>query len=456
MKGGVVESTEAQPVGMVGLWTLRAVVVLVALAVAVVPVWSGVRSYDTVDGFIDETPAAMKAAGKTAALLAGTLLLLQFALSARLKWLDRVFPLDRLLSVHSVSGALAVLLAILHPLLLLASRLYPREILEFMAWPLGVGAVLLLLLGVIAVTSLFRRFLEIRYETWRTIHLATFAAVAAMAVHSLWVGQELAEGGVRGLWMGLLAGFGALFVWVKVAKPLFLRALRFEVVAVQHLSPEVTNIELAVPDGVRFRYRPGQFAFLTLYRGCQPIEEHPFTISSSPTRPGQISFTIKSSGDFTATIPATRPGNEARVDGPYGQFSILYHPATEFVFIAGGIGITPLMSNLRCMADTGDRRPVTLVWACRTRQDAIFADELDELKRRLPGLCVQYVFSEEPDWSGEQGLLDEPRLERLLKDVNRHAAVFLCGPPPMMKVVAKGLRRQGFSRRRIHTERFSL
>ncbi|HIE26514.1 TPA: hypothetical protein EYP66_04440 [Candidatus Poribacteria bacterium] len=66
---------------------------------------------------------------------------------------------------------------------------------------------------------------------------------------------------------------------------------------------------------------PGQFHFIKLYReGGLPVEEHPFTISSSPTEKGFVSSTIKESGDFTATIGQTKPGDTASVQGPYGRF----------------------------------------------------------------------------------------------------------------------------------------
>jgi predicted ferric reductase len=288
------------------------------------------------------------------------------------------------------------------------------------------------------------------------VHQLVFAAVAAATVHAFALGSDLADGWPRYWWLALLCGYGATFVWVKLVKPLRLKRRPFTVAAVTPINYNTTGVELEVPAGVRFRYVPGQFAFLELYREGLPVEEHPFTLSSTPSRAGRISFSIKSSGDYTATISRTKVGDTARIDGPYGQFCHLIRGGQELVMIAGGVGITPILSMLRYMADAAERRRVTLVWGNRAERDMLFREELTALQAKLPQLAVHHVLSEQADWAGEKGFVDEARLRRLLASCDRKATVFLCGPPPMMKLVSAALRRIGFSRWRIHTERFSL
>jgi len=73
------------------------------------------------------------------------------------------------------------------------------------------------------------------------------------------------------------------------------------------------------------------------------------------------------------------------------------------VLIAGGIGITPMMSMIRTLADRGDRRPLVLLYGSRDWESVTFREELESLKTRL-ALTVVHVLSElPPGWTGEQG-----------------------------------------------------
>jgi len=223
--------------------------------------------------------------------------------------------------------------------------------------------------------------------------------------------------------------------------------------SVTQVSRNTYNV-LLQPKAKKIDYAPGQFAFLKLYRESLPTEEHPFTISSSPTNGKNISFTIKNSGDYTSTVKYTVPGDRARIDGPYGHFSFLRYAPCDLLFIAGGVGITPILSMIRYLRDTNDERSWTLIWGNRTEDDIIFRKEIEQITS--PDRRVIHVLSEQEDWQGERGIIDKPMLDRLLNDNDRNARVFLCGPPPMMTAVRESLRELGIKGGRIHTERFAL
>ena len=119
-----------------------------------------------------------------------------------------------------------------------------------------------------------------------------------------------------------------------------------------------------------------------------PVEEHHFTIASSPTEPAFHTSTIKASGDFTATIGQTSPGDLAIIQAPFGRFSYVLKPqALDLVFIAGGIGITPLMSNLRHMRDTQADRRVLLLYSNKTENDIVFREELAQIEAGTNPSC---------------------------------------------------------------------
>jgi ferredoxin-NADP reductase len=122
------------------------------------------------------------------------------------------------------------------------------------------------------------------------------------------------------------------------------------------------------------------------------------------------------------------------------------------LLIAGGIGITPL----RSMADAleGGGKNIIFLYGNRRRKDVVFQSELDPLAR-AKHLRVYYVFSAEPDESGEQGHIDRARIQKLVPDVAERD-VFLCGPPPMMAGVIKTLAGLHVPAKQIFYEQFAL
>ena len=124
--------------------------------------------------------------------------------------------------------------------------------------------------------------------------------------------------------------------------------------------------------------------------------------------------------------------------------------------IAGGIGITPLLSMLRFMADHGDPRPVTLIWGNRSRDHVVFADEMDDLAAKLTGLRIIPIFTRNAESGERSGRLDRQSLEIMLSGCSRRSAIFLCGPPQMMIQVRTDLQTLGFPARSIFSEAFGL
>jgi predicted ferric reductase len=150
------------------------------------------------------------------------------------------------------------------------------------------------------------------------------------------------------------------------------------------------------PEGhTGFRFQPGQFAWLSLWNGPFGMREHPFSFSSSAERQGEMTMTIRELGDFTATVKEVQPGQRAYLDGPYGAFSVDRHRSPGYVFIAGGAGITPVISMLRTLADRGNDQPLLLIYANMAWEDVIFREELEELKRRLR-VTIVHVLEQPP------------------------------------------------------------
>jgi len=147
------------------------------------------------------------------------------------------------------------------------------------------------------------------------------------------------------------------------------------------------------------------------------------------------------------------------VDGAYGSFTCDRYPqAKAFILIAGGIGITPIMSMLRTFADRKDKRPLALFYANRDWENVTFREELDNLQKQL-NLKVVHILEKPPrDWKGESGYLTSEILNRHIDPTLRSLGpqIFVCGPKPMMDAVEKQLAEIGFRFPKVHSERFAL
>lgn len=396
------------------------------------------------------------------ALLAFAILAMQFVLSARFRWVERPFGLDVLFRFHRVMAVVAATLLVIHPVSMawgdanwaLLTRLG-------VPWGVQAGRLALLLVAAIVITALGRRALRLGYESWRRWHNALALSVLALALaHSLALGGDVAGGPLRVLWVALAVIAVVAYMHHRVLLPRQLRAGAYQVVEVRSEAAGVWTLVMRPPAGAAApAYLPGQFHFLTLHRPGLADEEHPFTIASSPTQAGSISSTIKATGDFTATIGQTEVGATVSVRGPYGRFSYLLHPpGAGLVFVGGGVGVTPLISMLRHLRDSGSTTPALLLYGCRTEADLLFRDELDAMAGDATGrVRVVYVLSEPgADWAGERGYLDRDQLARHLGDGAADRTYYVCGPLPMMKSVSDSLDVLGVPGRNIHTELFSL
>ncbi|HEY9072826.1 MAG TPA: ferredoxin reductase family protein [Desulfobaccales bacterium] len=401
--------------------------------------------------------------GRCLALLAFAILVLQVVLAARLKWVEEPFGLNLTFPFHRRMGTLAAALLIMHPLFLAlggggGKLIYGLKV----DWYIWVGKTALVLLLINVGVSLWRARLGIKFEKWRRCHDILGPLVLVLVfVHSWYASEDLSVRPMQVLWVVFLGGAVLLFAYHRLLRPARLRNHLYQVTEVRQESPKVWTLKFAPPPGEpRFNFLPGQFQFVTLLRGRGlPEEEHHFTISSSPTAAGYHAATIKESGDFTASIGQTINGDAAIIQAPFGRFSYVLHPEwRDLAFIAGGIGITPLMSNLRHMRDTRAERRVLLLYANRDEPDIIFRKELARMEAEgRPDLKVVHILSRPgAAWQGERGHLDREKLARVAGDHLATSTFWLCCPSPMLKSTVAILRDLGVPYGRITYEFFSL
>src|ERR1700681_1746026 len=305
---------------------------------------------------------------------------LQFGLTARFRYVTEPWGEDVIYHFHRQISLIAVGLVITHPLILVVVKpelLAPSNMLEA---PLSAHLALLSIFSVIAlvVTALWRAALNLKYETWHLTHIVlAVVAITAGVVHMVGSSFYLVDPWKQSLWIGLTIFWIGLLLHVRIIKPLFMLRRPYHVSEVRRERGDTTTLVMQ-PDGhPGFHFSPGQFGWLMVWGSPFKITGHPFSFSSSAAaKGGRVEMSIRNLGDFTKEIQRVPVGKRVYLDGPYGAFTI-GNPADMHVLIAGGVGVTPMMSMIRTLADQGDKRPVVLLYGSKDRESITFCEELE-------------------------------------------------------------------------------
>ncbi len=400
------------------------------------------------------TVATVFAAGL--GFVALTALVLQLVLPSRVRTVTAPFGADLLLRVHRGMGYTVVLLALLHIVVLIADDPGRARLLDTIHAPnrARAGMVSTLALCALVATSVWRRRLRLHYERWRTLHLVLASmALAGAFVHVLLVREYTATPVIRWALVAFVGVAVVALFQLRVGRQ-FAAARRPYVLTDVH--PErngATTLVLRALGHGGSPFQPGQFAWIKLLDRPYSLAEHPFSYASSALDPARPSFTIGPAGDFTSSVGRLPVGTRLCVDGPHG----VWQPALAdagYVLIAGGIGITPVLSLLRSWADAQDRRPVQLIFANRHWHQVPFREELERLCAVL-NLDLVFVLSAPHErWRGERGHIDGALLQRLLPEDAHARNFFVCGPPAMVSGVGSALADLCIPHRQVHLERF--
>jgi ferredoxin-NADP reductase len=231
-------------------------------------------------------------------------------------------------------------------------------------------------------------------------------------------------------------------------------------VAVRDETADVKTFFFSAANPCRFAYTPGQFLTFDF-----PIDgavvNRCYTIASTPTRPHQISITVKRqpNGIVSPWLHENmKPGVAIRVSGPMGVFSFLQHQAPKYLFMSGGSGITPLMSMTRALHDVDSEADIVFLHFARSPADIIFRRELELMTRHMPNMRVVPVCetdSPAESWPGYRGRLNAAMLPLIAPDFLQRE-VFNCGPAPFMNATQRVLESLGFEMTHYHEESFDF
>lgn len=205
-------------------------------------------------------------------------------------------------------------------------------------------------------------------------------------------------------------------------------------------------------------YRPGAYFWVELpdrgHNDEKGLRRH-ISLVTSPTETGVVGLATRLRDTaFKRTLAELEVGDEVQVEEPKGSFLLPEDTSAEYVFVAGGIGITVFRSMLRFIADEGLPYRVTLVYSNRDRESTPFLEELQELERTLPGFQLVLTMTDDEGWEGETRRVGAELLRDHLGDLAARTYL-VAGPPPMVESVVEALAEAGVPEEQVLPDRFS-
>ena len=190
-----------------------------------------------------------------------------------------------------------------------------------------------------------------------------------------------------------------------------------------------------------FTFESGQFCLCSVFG----VGEAPFAISSSPTRRQNLEVAVRRVGKLTNALHRLGEGVEIGFRGPYGNgFPLDLLQGKNLVFVAGGIGLSPLRSLIWNVIDNRDKyNKIDIIYGARTPADLCFTYDLDAWEQDKTVDLVTTIDREHEDWTGRVGLVPMV-LEQVAPSADNTVAI-VCGPPIMIRFTFPALEKLGFT-----------
>ncbi len=223
------------------------------------------------------------------------------------------------------------------------------------------------------------------------------------------------------------------------------------------LAPNIYEFAFSHPN--KFAFMPGQYLEWTLphknsdSRGVRRY----FTISSSPNE-DTIKLGVKiipgNASTFKKALMNLKPGDKMSVDQLTGDFTPPQNSTDKFIFIAGGIGVTPFRSIIKNITEAGNKKDVILFYSAADQKEFVYKD----IFKQAEGFGIKTVYvlgSKIPDktWTGEIGFLTEDMIKKYVPDF-KDRKIYLSGPVAMVNNYKNLFRRMGVSNSSMHTDYF--
>ena len=321
-----------------------------------------------------------------------------------------------------------------------------QKIASLGAWPIALGVICSYILIAVQVTSLMMKKLPRKY--WKAIHYSSYALVLLVSFHAGWSGTDVRAWGYRVTAIALIS-LTTVSLIVRILFPKSAKSLSATVEGrrpnqkaenlhtvmvdrVSLLAEGIMGFDFVLPDRSNLDpWVPG--AHVTLHLPGDMKRQ--YSLCGDPADRSKYSIAVLdaplSRGGSRYLHGNLKAGMNLAVSGPHNHFEL--EASTEYLFVAGGIGITPIKAMIESLPS---RRQWRLLYAGRTRASMAYVAELKE------------VFGDQVIVHADDEQGGRPDLDALLAGFNGH--VYVCGPEPLLDAMISRVPVD-----RLHYERFS-
>jgi ferredoxin-NADP reductase len=230
-----------------------------------------------------------------------------------------------------------------------------------------------------------------------------------------------------------------------------------EVVETRPETPRARSVFVEVPGWEGHKAGQHVDVRLTAEDGYQA--QRSYSIASAP-EDGRLEIVVERLDDGEVSPYLTdelRVGDRLELRGPIGGwFTWEAREGGPLLLVAGGSGIAPLMAMIRHRAAADSDALCRLLYSSRSREETIYAGELDRRAAEDGALEVIHTLtrSQPPGWTGYSRRIDREMLEEVAPSPEERPLVFVCGPTPLVETAATALVEVGHHPARVKTERF--
>ncbi len=231
----------------------------------------------------------------------------------------------------------------------------------------------------------------------------------------------------------------------------FSYSFQAEITNVYQLTATEKLYQVQIVDPVErrsFSFEPGQFVMLEL----PGIGEGPFSISSSPTRHGNLELCIRAVGNMTNFLDKVPRGVRVGISGPFGtSFPVEEMHGQDVLLIAGGLGLVPLRAPIASVLENRSRYGnIDIIYGARNPSELIFTYQYDMWQQFDIDLSI-IVDEGDDEWQGPVGLITSILQERIdaVQDMKNNTYAIVCGPPVMFRFVCDMLIDAGMPMQKI-------
>lgn len=238
---------------------------------------------------------------------------------------------------------------------------------------------------------------------------------------------------------------------------------RLKIAAVRPETSDAVAIRFAIPDELRaaYAFTPGQY--LTLRAEIDGEDVRRSYSICSPLGSDALEVGVKKieGGAFSSHALTLKAGDELDVMTPQGRFLAPIGGAHDYLLLAAGSGVTPMVSIAASVLEGEPESRVTLLYANRTTESVMFREAFEDLKDRyMTRFRLTHVMDEESqDLELFNGRLDAEKLATMatrgLIEPKEADAVYVCGPQPMIEAASAALGDLGVAADRIRHELFT-